>query len=68
MASSYVECTGAYGRHYNTLKEAKVDWEAGKDFRSTTGPYLNKEDAIRMNLNVVLRFGKNNEKLGTLRK
>lgn len=66
-AREHIEVTGAYGRTYKTLTSAKVDWLADKDFRSTTGPYVNMTDAERYNLGVVLRYGKNNEKLGTLR-
>jgi hypothetical protein len=31
--STYVTVTPAYGRDYKTQKEAKADWDAGKDFR-----------------------------------
>lgn len=64
---AFIEVTGAYGRTYTKLNEAKLDWLADKDFRSTIGPYVNMTDAERYLFNVVLRYGKNNEKLGTLR-
>lgn len=65
--SDTVEVTGAYGRQYATLKEAKQDWQLNKDFRSTVGPYVNKSDAEKMKLNVVVRYGKNLTRVGTLR-
>lgn len=65
---THVEVTGAYGRWYPTLKSAKEDWGAGKDFRLTTGPYIGKGEAERYNLGVVVRYGIDDEKVGTLRK
>lgn len=35
---------GAYGRKYDTLDAAKIDWEAGKDFKILKGPYCSIRD------------------------
>lgn len=39
----------AYGRKYTSLTAALKDWDAGKDFKITSGmyagAYINKEDA-----------------------
>lgn len=63
-----VEVTGAYGRTYSTVKAALADWNIGRDFHLTVGAYINKEEAENYNLGVVVRYGKNNERVGTLRK
>ena len=34
----------AYGRQYKTSKQAKADWNAGKDFKIVNGPYLSIRD------------------------
>lgn len=62
-----VEVTGAYGRQYGTLKSAREDWQAGKDFRMTTGPYVNRQDAETYGLSVAVRYGRNGERVGTLK-
>ena len=39
--------SGAYGRDYTSLADAKKDWEANKDFRlhgMHRGSYINKAD------------------------
>ena len=36
---------GAYGRTYQSKKEAVRDWEQGKDFRVFGGPYLSSRDS-----------------------
>jgi len=35
---------GAYGRNYNTVNEALIDWNKGLDFKVYTGPYCSKRD------------------------
>ena len=35
---------GAYGRKYNTVADALIDWNKGKDFKIYTGPYCSKRD------------------------
>lgn len=64
----YVEVTGAYGRQYVALGAAKADWDADLDFRSTTGPYVNKSDALRLGLHVIVRYGRDFSRVGTLQK
>ncbi len=66
--AQHVEVTGAYGRTYSTLKAALTDWRAGLDFRTTTGPYVNRQDAEAYGLGVVVRYGRNGERVGTLRR
>lgn len=39
-----VYVTGAYGRSYESVEAAKADWEAGKDFRIVSGPYISIRD------------------------
>jgi len=34
--------SGAYGRRYFGPKDAKADWDAGKDFLMYEGGYINK--------------------------
>lgn len=63
-----VEVVGAYGRTYKFLVSAKTDWLAELDFQDTaSGRYLNINEAQRLQLNVIVRYGKRNEKVGTLR-
>jgi len=63
-----IEVVPAYGRSYLTKKSAVADWQAGKDFQDpSTGQYVNKSDAERFDLGVIVRFGRYNEKVGTLR-
>lgn len=63
--STHVEVIAAYGRQYDTLEAARADWNAGKDFRLTTGPYVSKSEAERHGLSVTVRYGRG--KVGTLR-
>lgn len=54
----------AYGRRYTTWEAAKVDWEAGKDFKIEGGPYCSKRDEKQLNAefdDIIIRYGKNNE-------
>ena len=39
-----IRLIAAYGRKYNTLAEAKADWEEGKDFKILKGPYCSIRD------------------------
>lgn len=34
----------AYGRRYETEREALADWDAGKDFKLMSGPYCSQRD------------------------
>ena len=36
--------SGAYGRRYFGPKDAKADWDDGKDFLMYEGGYINKSD------------------------
>lgn len=63
--SKHIEVLPAYGRTYPNKAAALKDWEAGLDFKTTAGPYVNKSDAENYNLGVVLRNG---TRLVTLRK
>lgn len=56
--------TGAYGRKYKTLEDAKADWNLGKDFKIVRGPYCSIRDTElfkSMGHAVVLRAGINFE-------
>ena len=63
----HIEVVGAYGRTYRTLKDMRQDWNQGLDFRMTTGPYINCNDAKAHGVvGVVGRYGKDNTRVGTL--
>lgn len=67
----FVEVEGAYGRKYTSIKRAREDWDAGKDFKNLDvfgGSYISKDEADEMNHNVILRYGEKLEKIGVLRK
>jgi len=34
----------AYGRDYESLEALRKDWDAGKDFRTSGGPYCSTRD------------------------
>lgn len=42
--TSSIVLVGAYGRTYESKKQAVADWEAGKDFRIINGPYCSIRD------------------------
>lgn len=51
--ASYMEIAGAYGRDYKSLKDAKADWDANKDFQildvgPNMGRYINKAQLSEM--------------------
>ena len=57
--SAWIEARPAYGRDYTNQKAVLEDWKADKDFReSTTGSYVNRSQAIRMGLSVIIRYDK----------
>lgn len=56
--------TGAYGRKYKTLEDAKADWDSGKDFKIMHGPYCSIRDTElfkSMGHAVVIKAGENFE-------
>jgi hypothetical protein len=64
--------SGAYGRDYKSLKAAKADWDANKDFRirdlfSGAGTYINKADAQKLaaSTSIMVRYNKD-RKIGKL--
>lgn len=47
----------AYGRDYKSGKEARADWNAGKDFRcEPQGCYINKREADEAGITVEIRY------------
>lgn len=56
--------TPAYGRDYKTAKAAKADWADNKDFiiNDMFNPYdgkpINKSDADRSKITILIRFNK----------
>lgn len=62
---AWIEVEGAYGREYKNQKEIRADWNANKDFRGLglDTRVLNKSDAKDLGLNVIVRYGKNLEKV-----
>ena len=44
QVSSQVILEGAYGRNYQSKKDALRDWESGKDFKVQGGPYCSVRD------------------------
>lgn len=54
---SYRTVTPAYGRDYKSAKVVRQDWANGKDFIiQPEGKYINKEDADRSNLTIMIRY------------
>lgn len=62
---AWIEVEGAYGREYKNQKEIRADWNANKDFQGLglDTRYVNKSDAKDLGLNVIVRYGKNLEKV-----
>ena len=61
---------GAYGRTYKSLKAAKIDWNADKDFVIRdmfhgSGTYVNKQDAVNIKEAIMCRYD-NDKKIGQL--
>lgn len=54
--------TPAYGRDYTSAAKVKADWEAGKDFiiadmfDKYDGKPVNKQDADRAGMQVMIRY------------
>lgn len=56
----WIEVGPAYGRDYKNQKDLKADWDANKDFRDlSSGKYVNKADAERLGLKVIVRYANN---------
>ena len=54
----FIEVVPAYGRTYKNQAEVKAAWKAGFDFCDTfTRQYVNREDAERQGLSVIVRYG-----------
>lgn len=52
-------CTGAYGRSYTTVEACLKDWNDGKDFQISGGPYFSIRDSEKIkadNWAMVLRI------------
>lgn len=60
---SYIEVVPAYGRDYKNQRDVRADWNAGKDFLSTSVigsmGYINKQDAENLKLKVIVRYDRN---------
>lgn len=57
--STHITAYPAYGRTYPNQAAVKAAWAANKDFGLGTwggGPYVNRQDAIRQDLKVVVSF------------
>ena len=65
--TEFIEVTPAYGKDYKNAKDAKADWNGGKDFVDTrTGRYMSKRDAdADPNLSVMIRYGQNRKLTST---
>ena len=62
---NWIEVIGAYNRTYNSQAAVRKDWNADLDFRiSGGGPYVNKADATRDGLKVIVRYGSGAERGG----
>lgn len=58
-----LECTPAYGRDYTSAKAVKTAWNDNLDFQIATfgpdmGRFINKQDAVRAGLSVMLRYAR----------
>lgn len=51
----YLTVVPAYGRDYRNQKEAKADWESGKDF--TVADMSSKWDGAKINLEDAKNYG-----------
>jgi hypothetical protein len=64
MATTTYTVIPAYNRDYNSIREVKEAWEAGKDFTiqdffsGQDGRKINKEDAERAGVKVSVRYAK----------
>lgn len=45
--TGWVEVYPAYGADYTSQKAVQAAWDAGADFRTYQGPYINKADAAK---------------------
>jgi len=66
-----IPLSGAYGRRYTSRAKAQVDLDAGKDFRTPMGQYINREDLIKRcgmkpGTKIEVRLGKNDERSAIL--
>jgi hypothetical protein len=66
---TFVNVIAAYGRTPQTQAAVQELWDAGKDFQITDfgryrGSYLNKDDAEREGIKVIVRYGKGAEQGG----
>lgn len=60
VVAVHLEVIPAYGRDYKNQSEVKADWLANKDFQDPfRGSYLNKSDADRLGLQVLIRYARN---------
>ena len=65
----WIEATPAYGRDYTNQKAVVADWLADKDFReTTTGSYVNRSQAQRMGLSVIIRYDKDRKVMDVSKK
>lgn len=44
MSYNPISIVPAYGRCYDSFEQLQQDWNAGKDFKLPSGPYLSKRD------------------------
>lgn len=58
MASTYLEVTPAYGRDYKSQAEVKKAYAEGQDFHSPMEGYVNKQDAERDGIKLMIRYAK----------
>lgn len=66
--SQWIEVTPHYGRTYDTQAAVRKDWDADKDFFDPASRRaVNKSDAERYNLKVVVRYGRRLEKVFTVK-
>lgn len=54
--TTYITVRAAYGREYRNQTDARKDWNDNLDFRTVDGPYINKADAERLGVKVMLRY------------
>lgn len=67
MVAQYITVSGAYGRKYNSIKQAKQDWADGMDFFIRTigqHSYINKDD-LQPGMVIMCRYH-NDEKIAEL--
>jgi len=64
---SHLTVSGAYGRDYKSQKEVRAAWAEDKDFQIRnlgSSGYINRSDAKRENVSVMVRYNNDRSIVG----